>query len=114
MGLIDEQLADLPADQRAALHRVVAVGRRIAPHAVEALSYGVPALTVGGRPLLGVSAAARHLSIVPFSPSALDVVRGELEGFSVSKGMIRFTADHQVPEPLLERLVAARLAELEG
>jgi uncharacterized protein YdhG (YjbR/CyaY superfamily) len=59
-----------------------------------------------------VKAVAQHLSIFPFSPAAIDVVRLELDGFQVSKGTIRFTVGHPVPEALVERLVTARLAEI--
>jgi uncharacterized protein YdhG (YjbR/CyaY superfamily) len=46
------------------------------------------------------------------SPPQRSIVRTELDGFSVSKGTIRFTAERPVPEALIERLVAARLAEI--
>jgi len=43
---------------------------------------------------------------------AIDVVRTELDGFSVLKGTIRFTAERPIPEAVIERLVEARLAEI--
>jgi uncharacterized protein YdhG (YjbR/CyaY superfamily) len=112
MESIDETLAGLPQTEHEALQRVIDIARRLAPQAVDGVSYGVPALKVAGKALIGVSANAHHLSIFPFSPAALDVVRAELEGFSVSKGTIRFTPEHPLPEPVIERLVEARLAEI--
>jgi uncharacterized protein YdhG (YjbR/CyaY superfamily) len=112
MESIDDALAGLPQPEHDALQRVIDIARRVAPHAIDGASYGVPALKVAGRPLIGVSASAHHLSIFPFSPAAIDVVRTELDGFSVSKGTIRFTAERPVPEALIERHVAARLAEI--
>jgi uncharacterized protein YdhG (YjbR/CyaY superfamily) len=112
MESVDEALAGLPQPDHDALQRVIDIARRTAPHAIDGVSYGVPALKVAGKPLIGVSASARHLSVFPFSPAALDVVRAELDGFSVSKGTIRFTAGHPLPTELVERLVAARLAEI--
>ncbi|MGV8965054.1 MAG: iron chaperone [Cellulomonas sp.] len=114
MGSIEEALADAPLPQRAALQRVVDIARRIAPDAVDGVSYAVPALKVAGKPLIGVSARARHLALFPFSPAAIDGIRAELDGFSVSKGAIRFTVEHQVPEDVIARLVTARLAEITG
>lgn len=78
------------------------------------MSYGVPALKVAGRPLIGVSASAQHLSIFPFSPEALDTVRPDLADFSTSKGTLRFAADRPVPDDVIERLVRARLSEITG
>ena len=112
MGSVDDALAAYPPQDRAALRRVVDVARRLAPDAEDGVSYGIPALRVAGKPLVGVSRAAKHLSVFPFSPAALDAVRDALEGFDVSKGTVRFTADRPVPEDVLERLVAARLAEI--
>jgi uncharacterized protein YdhG (YjbR/CyaY superfamily) len=112
MESIDDALAGLPQPEHDALQRVIDIARRVAPHAIDGVSYGVPALKVAGKPLIGVSASAHHLSIFPFSPAAIDVVRTELDGFSVSKGTIRFTAERPILEALIERLVASRLAEI--
>ena len=112
MGSIDDALAGVAQPEREALRRVIEIARRVAPHAIEGVSYAVPALKVAGKPLIGVSASAHHLSVFPFSPAAIDAVRSELAGFSVSKGSIRFTPEHPLPDGLIERLVAARLAEI--
>jgi len=112
MGTIDDALTDLPESEHDALLRVIEIARRVVPQASDGVSYAVPALKVEGKPLIGVSARAHHLSVFPFSPAAIDVVRSELEGFSVSKGTIRFTVERPLPDALIEHLVAARLAEI--
>ena len=112
MGTVDDALATYPPADGAALARVIDLARRVAPDAQEGTSYGVPALRVSGKPLIGVSRAAGHLALYPFSPAAIDAVRDGLEGFDVSKGTVRFTAEHPVPDDVLERLVRARLAEI--
>ena len=72
MESIDDALAGLPQPEHDALQRVIDLARRVAPHAIDGVSYGVPALKVAGKPLIGVSASAHHLSIFPFSPAAID------------------------------------------
>ena len=72
----------------------------------------MPALKLDGKPLIGVAAAARHLSIFPFSPKVVDAVAPRLEGFSLSKGTVRFTPDHPVPDEVVEEMVRLRLAEI--
>jgi uncharacterized protein YdhG (YjbR/CyaY superfamily) len=111
---MDEYLAGLPEEQRAALEHVRATVRALAPDAEEGKSYGVPAFIVAGRPLLGFSAARRHLSLFPFSPAAIDAARDRLEGFDLAKGTIRFTTDRPVPDDVLADVVRARLREIEG
>ena len=91
MGTIGDYLAGLAPEQRDALQRVVDVAVRAAPDAEEGTSYGMPALRLGGRPLLGITAAAKHLSVFPFSPAVVEAVAAELVGFSLSRGTIRFT-----------------------
>lgn len=112
MGSVDDALALLPPEDRAALAHVIDVARRVAPDAEDGVSYGVPALRVAGKPLVGVSRAAKHLALFPFSPAAIDAVRGDLAGYDLAKGTVRFTAERPVPDDVLERLLTARLAEI--
>ena len=112
MGTVDDAIAAVPSPSREALQRVVNIARRLAPDAEEGMSYGMPALRVAGKPYVGVVAAAKHLSLFPFSPAAIDTVRADLEGYSLSKGTVRFTAEHPLPDDVVERLLRARLEEI--
>lgn len=111
-GTMDAYLAGLPPAQRDALARVRAEVARLAPDAVEGTSYGMPAFLLDGRPLLGFRAAARHLSVHPFSPTAVDAVRDRMDPSAVSKGTVRFTPEAPLPEGVLEDLVRARRGEI--
>ena len=109
---IDRYLEELAPDQRAAFERVRAVVRAVAPDAEEGRSYGMPAILHAGRPLLGIQAAKQHLSIFPFSPAVVESVADRLDGFSLSKGTIRFSVGNPVPEDVLAAIVRARLDEI--
>ena len=109
---MDDYLDALPPAQKAALERVRAVVADLAPDAAEGRSYGVPAFIYAGRPLLGFSAAKKHLSIFPFSPAAIEAVKDRLEGFDLAKGTIRFSPDHPVPEDVLADVIRARMREI--
>lgn len=109
---MDDYLAGLQPTQKVALERVRAVVARLAPDAEEGTSYGVPAFILAGRPLLGFSAAKKHLSIFPFSPAAIAAVRERLDGYDLGKGTIRFSPDRPVPDDVLEDLVRARKQEI--
>jgi uncharacterized protein YdhG (YjbR/CyaY superfamily) len=103
-------LAALPADRRAALQRLRKRIHAAAPGAEDCLSYGVPAVRLGGKIVVWYAAASRHCSFFPGS-----VVAGfatELKGFSTSKGTVRFQPDHPLPATLVRRLVRARLARI--
>ena len=109
---MDLYLDELPPAEKAALERVRAVVGGLVPDAEEGTSYGVPAFIYAGRPLLGFSAAKKHLSIFPFSPAAIDAVRERLDAFDVAKGTIRFSPDRPVPADVLADLVRARKQEI--
>ena len=99
-------------DFEAAFQHVVELARAVAPGATVGVSYGAPSLIVDGKALIGVSQGAEHLSLIPFSPLTIDAVRADLAGFVASKGVIRFTPDHPLPDALILRLVHLRLAEI--
>ncbi len=112
MGTVDDSLADLPEPDRGCLQHVIDIARAVVPEAEEGMSYGMPALKFEGKPLVGVVRAAKHVSIFPFSPAVIDAVAGRLEGYSLSKGTIRFTPEHPLPDDVLEDIVRLRRAEI--
>jgi uncharacterized protein YdhG (YjbR/CyaY superfamily) len=112
MSAMDDYLNGLPPAQKAALARVRAVVEGVAPEAEEGVSYGMPAFLYAGRPLLGLRAAKKHLSIFPFSPAAIEAVKDRLVGFDLSKGTIRFTPDSPLPDDVLSDVVRARQQEI--
>jgi len=111
---IDAYLAALPPDKRAALQALRETIAAAAPEAVEAISYGMPAFRYRGRPLVSYLAAKAHCSLFPMNSALLDAHRAQLEGFSMSKGTIRFTPEHPIPKALVETIVHARKVELEA
>lgn len=114
MGTVDDYLAGLDQSGGAALGRVLALAMEEAPEAEQSTSYGMPALRYEGKPLLGFQATAKHLAVYPFSPTAVDAVREQLSGASLSKGTVRFSAEAPLPERALRDLVRARRYEIAG
>ena len=108
--IIDEYLAPLSADKRAALERLRKAIRAAAPGAEECISYGVPGFRLDGRLLVSFGAAARHCA---FYPGAFPVSahKDELKGYSTSKGTIRFQTDRPLPANLVRKLVKSRIAQ---
>ncbi|MCO4236966.1 DUF1801 domain-containing protein [Pseudarthrobacter sp. MDT3-28] len=112
MGSVDDSLADLPEPDRSCLQHVIDIARAVVPEAQQGMSYGMPALKFEGKPLVGVVRAAKQLSVFPFSPAVIDAVASRFEGYSLSKGTIRFTAAHPLPDDVLEDIVRLRRAEI--
>ncbi|GLI26774.1 hypothetical protein ARHIZOSPH14_10160 [Agromyces rhizosphaerae] len=114
MGEVTVYVDSLEGPDREAVRRVFDRARALVPEAEEGRGYGMPALRYRGKPLLAVHAAKGHLGIYPFSPEAVEAVASDLEGFSLSKGTIRFSAEQPVPDEVLDRLVEARRAQIDG
>jgi uncharacterized protein YdhG (YjbR/CyaY superfamily) len=114
VSTFDEYLATLPGPQQAELARIRELVQRTVPDAEEGTSYGLPAFKYKDRPLLGVRAAKKHLSVFPFSPEAVEAARESLAGFDLSKGTVRFTADKPIPDSALEQLLRYRVDEIES
>ena len=108
---IDEYLAGVNADQRAALEKLRKTIRTVAPKAEECISYGLAAFRLNGRPLVAFGAWANHCSFYPGSSRTLKKFRSDLTDFQITKGTVRFSPGNTLPASLIRRLVKARMAE---
>jgi uncharacterized protein YdhG (YjbR/CyaY superfamily) len=113
VGTIDDYLAGLDETDRAAIERVYAIAREMAPDAEQGTGYGMPALVHRGKPLVSVMRARKHIGVYPFSPDAVAAAAPLLEGFDLDKGTIRFQPDRPLPEDAVRTFLTARLAQVE-
>jgi uncharacterized protein YdhG (YjbR/CyaY superfamily) len=111
---IDEYLAALSDDKRAALEKLRRTIRAAAPKAEECISYGLASFRLDGRPLVAFGATANHCAFYPMSSSTVLACKDELKDYETSKGTIRFQADKPLPVALVRKLVKARIAENAG
>ena len=114
MGEMSEYIAALGAPERELIERIRAQAVALVPDAVEGVSYGMPALRYRDSPLLSVMSAKGHIGLYPFSPEVVSAVTAELDGYSWSKGTIRFTAEQPLPDSLVERIVLLRRDEIDA
>src|SRR5437762_1006463 len=107
---IDEYLAPLSKEKRAALEKLRRIIKSAAPKAEECISYGIPGFRLSSRLLVSFGAAENHCT---FYPGAYPVKthQDELKNYDTSKGTIRFPADSPLPATLVRKLVKSRIAE---
>jgi uncharacterized protein YdhG (YjbR/CyaY superfamily) len=110
---IDEYLAGVSTDQRAALEELRKTIRAAAPAAEECISYQLPAFRLNGA-LVGFGATANHCAFYLMSGSTVEAHQEELRGYDTSKGTIRFQPEQPLPAALVTKLVEARIAENGG
>jgi len=107
---VDEYLAPLSADKRAALQKLRRAIRSAAPKAEECIAYNVPTYRLEGKMLLSFGAAANHCALYA-GAHPIKVLAAELKGFATSKGTIRFHPDRPLSEALVRKIVKTRIAE---
>ncbi|MGZ4777652.1 MAG: iron chaperone [Thermoanaerobaculia bacterium] len=104
---IDEYLAVLSEDKRAALERLRRIIRAAVPKAEEGISYQIPAFRLDGKWFVWFGAGANHCAIYGMGGAFQD----ELADYDTSgKGTIRFQPDNPLPATLVRKMVKARIA----
>jgi uncharacterized protein YdhG (YjbR/CyaY superfamily) len=107
---IDEYLAPLSKEKRAALENLRRAIKSAAPKAEECISYQIPGFRLDGRLLVSFSAAANHCAFYP-GAYPVEAHKDELKEYDTSKGTIRFQADSPLPAPLVRKLVKSRITQ---
>ena len=106
---IDDYLARLTDDKRAALEQLRQTILEVIPMAEECISYQMPAFRHDGRVLVYFAAAANHCAFYP--GGMVNDFKDELEAYETSKGTIRFQPDRPLPASLVQKIVQARVAQ---
>lgn len=114
MGEVDDYVGSLDEPSRSLVATMYDVARARVPDATQGVGYGMAALRYRDRPLLAIQATAKHIGLYPFSPAVVSAVADRLDGYSLSKGTIRFTAERPLPPGVLEDVLDRRVAEING
>ena len=102
-----EYFAAQPPAQRRMLRSLRSLVKTLAPKVTEELSYGLPTYRLGGKPLVYFGAWAEHCSVYGLP---MDRVPAK---YIASKGTLQLRLDEPLPEPLLRRLIKARLRTID-
>lgn len=84
--------------------------KKLAPKAVPAISYGMPAYNLDGKVLVYFAAHKKHIGLYPF-PSTLSAFKKDTEKYKTAKGSIQFQNDEKLPVGLITKIVKYRVAE---
>jgi uncharacterized protein YdhG (YjbR/CyaY superfamily) len=108
---VEDYLAALPEEPRAALEKIRMTIRAAAPDATEAISYAMPAFRYRGRLLVSYAAFTHHCSLFPASGAVIEALGDELRPYLAGKATIRFPLDRPIPAALVAKVVKVRIEE---
>jgi uncharacterized protein YdhG (YjbR/CyaY superfamily) len=109
---IDEYLATLSGETRAALETLRKKIRSIVPEAEECISYRIPAFRLGGEVVAGFCARADGCSYFPFSGRTFRTLAKEIARYEHTKSSLHFDPGAGLPTSLIRKLLKARIAEV--
>lgn len=90
-------------ERAAKLHALWELLQRLAPQAEQRIAWSMPTLWQGGY-LVHLYPFPGHISLFP-GPAAIEAVKEQLAGYTISKGTIHLTWDDPLPEKLLGDII---------
>jgi uncharacterized protein YdhG (YjbR/CyaY superfamily) len=108
---IDEYLAAVEPERRAALERLRKTIHEIVPKAEECISYAIPAFRLDGRIVAGFAETKKGCSYFPFSGSTLRTLAKDLQKYDGTKSSLHFDPAKGLPATLVRKLLKTRMAE---
>ena len=114
MGEVGAYLSTVEGVDRDALQRVFAIAREVVPEAEEGTSYAMAALLYRDKGLIAAVRAKKFLSLYPYSGAVIASVLETLSDFETTSGSIHYSAEHQLPDAIVRRIVEARRAEIDA
>jgi len=114
VGEVGAYLSTVDGADRDALQRVYAIAREVVPEAEEGTSYAMAALLYRDKGLIAAVRAKKFLSLYPYSGAVIASVLETLSDFETTSGSIHYSAEHQLPDAIVRRIVEARRAEIDA
>jgi uncharacterized protein YdhG (YjbR/CyaY superfamily) len=110
---VDEYIAKAPKEATEVLEKLRKTIRDAARMAEEVISYRIPTYKYHGS-LVHFAAFKNHSSFIVVDKSILETFKSELEDYNTSGTTIQFSAENQLPEALVKKIVKTRLKENEA
>ena len=109
---VDSYLAAQPEEERKTLEALRQLIKASVPSVQERISYGGAVIFAVRHDLVGIAAQQNHLSFFTMSPALAKAMKDQIsKTHQVSGATIHFTADHPLPNALVEEIIRARLEE---
>jgi uncharacterized protein YdhG (YjbR/CyaY superfamily) len=109
---IDEYIAGFPSDVQDVLQAIRERVMAVVPDAQETMKYQMPTFTLAGKNVVHFAAWSKHVSLYAVPNTADARLRRDLAAYTTPKGMVKFMLGEPLPFELVDRLVAALVADV--
>lgn len=109
-GTVDEYIGSFPAEVQDILQQIRRRCHTAVPDSAEAISYGIPTITLAGKYVVYFAAWAHHVSVYPV-PSGDADFNESVAPYRAAKGTMKFPLGKPVPYELIGRAAALLAAE---
>ncbi|HEY3993007.1 MAG TPA: DUF1801 domain-containing protein [Ktedonobacteraceae bacterium] len=107
---IDEYISPFPVDTQVILEKMRQITRKVAPDAVETISYNMPTFDLNGKHFVFFAGWKHHISLYPI-PAGDEAFQQEIALYKRVKSTVQFPLDKPVPYDFVEKIVALLLME---
>jgi uncharacterized protein YdhG (YjbR/CyaY superfamily) len=107
-GSVEEYIGSFPAEVQPILEQVRRAILDAVPGAGETISYQIPTIMLGGRPLLYFAGWKRHISVYP-APGGDEALERRLGPYRSAKSTLKFPLSQPVPYDLIAQVAKLSL-----
>lgn len=108
---VEEYISKAPDELKELIKKVRATIQKAVPDADETISYGMPAYSMQGKPLLYFAAYKNHIGLYA-TPSGHTAFEKELSKYKQGKGSVQFPLSEPIPFSLITKIAKFRLKEV--
>lgn len=108
MNAVEAYINSFPDEARMRMNALRAMILAQVPHAVEGISYGMPAYKLNGQPLVYFAGYKKHIGFYA-TPNGHEAFNVELSVYKQGKGSVQFPLDEPLPMELIARIVDFRM-----
>ncbi|PKA97684.1 uncharacterized protein YdhG (YjbR/CyaY superfamily) [Flavobacteriaceae bacterium MAR_2009_75] len=109
---VEAYIASFPDNVQNLLKQLRVLIKDCAPDANEAISYGMPAYKLCGKPLVYFAAYKNHIGFYA-TPSGHSAFAKDLSRYKQGKGSVQFSMKEPLPLELIAKIIAFRVEENE-
>lgn len=107
---VDEYIANFSEEVQGRLEEIRKAIKQEVPEVGEKISYGIPAATLKGKPVIYFAGYKNHISIYPMTPAIEENIKEAL-AYRTGKGTLQFPFNKLLPMPLIRQIIKVRVKE---